>query len=626
MAASRGINVGTVHQARQTYSAPKPKPKPKPAPPPPPPKPAPKPAAKVTLKPLVNKKGKVVGMGHFKGNETQNTAAIPKKAPSTPAAKAQLKAAVAKAPAPIAKSAQKKQAEVLAPKPKPKPKAKAPAPKAPAPKAPAKAPVTLKPLVNNKGKVVGMGHFKGNETQNKAAIPKKAPSTPVAKAKLKEAVAKAPAPIAKSAQKAQAKALAPKPKPKPKAPAPAPKPAPADAKVTLKPLVNKKGKVVGMGQFKGNETQDRSAIPKKAPSTPAAKAQLKAAVAKAPAPIAKSAQKAQAKVLAPKAKPKAPAPKAPADAPVTLKPLVNKKGKTIGLGHFKGNETQDRSAIPKKAPSTPAGKQALLQAIAKTPTPIAKSATVKQKEVLPKKPLKDIKRKSIIEGAVASGVSREAALGVGLMKSTKNAQKKVNAAVPYANTELGKGDVGGQINIMKQPVNAKTGGSQRNKLKTVATRSVNKDAAIRGAIAGGVDPKVAGSLGLVKKTPNIQKKSKGAQIVAQAGGDAQAQMDVMNAQRPVNRAVQSVPGVKVAKQYGDQVKAINAYNDSLTAGSGSRFRFGQGGAFDDDAGLKRKKKKRGDRYSNSKGTSSLRIPLNIGSPAGLAGGGGGINP
>ena len=52
-------------------------------------------------------------------------------------------------------------------------------------------------------------------------------------------------------------------------------------------------------------------------------------------------------------------------------------------------------------------------------------------------------------------------------------------------------------------------------------------------IAGGVDPKVAGSMGLVKKTPNIQKKP---QIVAQAGGDAQAQMDVMNAQRGVPKS------------------------------------------------------------------------------------------
>ena len=34
--------------------------------------------------------------------------------------------------------------------------------------------------------------------------------------------------------------------------------------------------------------------------------------------------------------------------------------------------------------------------------------------------------------------------------AVKNARKKVNAAVPYANTELGKKDPGGQINIMKQ--------------------------------------------------------------------------------------------------------------------------------------------------------------------------------
>ena len=413
-----------------------------------------------------------------------------------------------------------------------KPKAKAPAP-APTP-APKKDEVTLKPLVNNKGKVVGMGHFKGDDKQDTKAIPKKAPSTPAAKAKLKEAVAKTTTPIAKVAQKAQSKALAPKPKPKAKTPAPAPKPVASD-KVTLKPLVNKKGKVVGMGHYKGNESQDLSKIPKKAPSTPAAKAQLKAAVAKTPTPIAKSAVKKQKEVLATKPKPKpkatAPAPKAPADAKVTLKPLVNKKGKTIGLGHFKGNETQDRSAIPKKAPSTPAAKANLLDAISKTTTPVTKAAQSVQNKVLPapklgvaraksagitdpaslqniakaSNPLKaagtSVKRKAVLTKAIDDGIHPTAAAGIGLMKNPDNAQKKVDAALPYATSELGKVDPMGQINIMKQPVGAKTGGSNRDKLTTVGQRAVNKEAAIRGAVAGGVDPAVAGSLGLVKKIP-----------------------------------------------------------------------------------------------------------------------------
>ena len=117
MAAQRGINVGSIHQASRTFTAaprnqPKPKPKPKPAPPPP--KPAP-PVKKntVTLKPLVNRKGKVVGYGHFKGNEVQDRSKIPKSAPKTPAAKQKLAAAIAATPKnQITPAAKKKQAEV----------------------------------------------------------------------------------------------------------------------------------------------------------------------------------------------------------------------------------------------------------------------------------------------------------------------------------------------------------------------------------------------------------------------------------------------------------------------------------------------------------------------------------
>jgi len=121
MAAQRGINVGDINQASQTFTAaprnqPKPKPKPKPKPaPPPPPKPAP-PVKKntVTLKPLVNRKGKVVGYGHFKGDEVQDRSKIPTSAPKTPAAKQKLAAAVAATPKnQITPAAQKKQAEVV---------------------------------------------------------------------------------------------------------------------------------------------------------------------------------------------------------------------------------------------------------------------------------------------------------------------------------------------------------------------------------------------------------------------------------------------------------------------------------------------------------------------------------
>tara|TARA_S200002703_G_C3718454_1_gene220706 strand:+ start:22 stop:792 length:771 start_codon:yes stop_codon:yes gene_type:complete len=99
--------------------------------------------------------------------------------------------------------------------------------------------VTMKPLFNPKGKIVGYGHHK-------------------------EWV------------------------PEPNKPAP----------VTLKPLVNNKGKVVGYGHFKGNETQDKSKIPKKAPKTAAEKGALMAAVAATPkGQITAGATKKQAKVL-----------------------------------------------------------------------------------------------------------------------------------------------------------------------------------------------------------------------------------------------------------------------------------------------------------------------------------------
>ena len=164
--------------------------------------PEPNKPAPVTLKPLVNKKGKVIGHGHFKGNEQQNTKAIPKSAPKTKAGKQKLQQAIAKTKTPIAKSAQKKQSAVLkTPKPKAK-KQKAPTQNIPADK------VTLKPLVNNKGKFVGWGHFKGNETQDLSKIPKKGPQTAAEKGQLMAAIAATPkGQITAGAAKKQAEVL-----------------------------------------------------------------------------------------------------------------------------------------------------------------------------------------------------------------------------------------------------------------------------------------------------------------------------------------------------------------------------------------------------------------------------------
>jgi hypothetical protein len=161
----------------------------------------------------------------------------------------------------------------------------------------------------------------------------------------------------------------------------------------------------------------------------------------------------------------------------------------------------------------------------------------------------------------------------------------------------------------------------------VATRTVNKDNAIKGAISQGVDPGVAGSLGLVKKVPNVQKKAKAITAVAQAGGDAATQAAVGSKKRPNQAAQKVIPGVQAAKAYNDQVQQINKYNASLQQQQPKTLRTGQGGAFDDEGSVKKKKRKRGDRYSQSKGTSSLQIPLNTGSPSSVAGGSrGGINP
>ena len=60
-------------------------------------------------------------------------------------------------------------------------------------------------------------------------------------------------------------------------------------------------------------------------------------------------------------------------------------------------------------------------------------------------------------------------------------------------------------------------------------------------------------------------------------------------------AKKATPGVQTAKQYGDQVKAIEKYNAAAAEPPKRNF-VGQGGAFNRDNDLKRKKKKKGARY------------------------------
>ena len=68
----------------------------------------------VTLKPLRNRKGKIVGYGHFVGDDSQDLSQIPREAPKTPQEKQQLADAIAATPPGlILGSTQKRQTEVL---------------------------------------------------------------------------------------------------------------------------------------------------------------------------------------------------------------------------------------------------------------------------------------------------------------------------------------------------------------------------------------------------------------------------------------------------------------------------------------------------------------------------------
>ena len=185
-----------------------------------------------------------------------------------------------------------------------------------------------------------------------------------------------------------------------------------------------------------------------------------------------------------------------------------------------------QSAIPKKAPTTKAGKAALTEAISKTNNNIASSAKKKQAEVLPKPKLAVARAKS-------AGVTDAATLS--------------------------------NIAKAKNPLKAAKKGTQRK-------------AVLEGAIASGVDPVAAKGLGLVKSIPKASTKAKAQVQIAKAGGDVQSQIDVANSKKPMQKAQASIPGVQAAKQYGDQVKAIEKYNAAAAEPPKRNF-VGQGGAF-----------------------------------------------
>jgi len=127
------------------------------------------------------------------------------------------------------------------------------------------------------------------------------------------------------------------------------------------------------------------------------------------------------------AKKPAPAPAPAASNAVTLKPLVNNKGKVVGYGHFKGDESQDLSAIPKKAPSTPAAKAQLKEAIAATTTPIAPSAQKKQAAVLQ---TSENKKMKAYNQAIAMGADPNSAANIAQAKNPQQAMKAFQEVLP----------------------------------------------------------------------------------------------------------------------------------------------------------------------------------------------------
>jgi hypothetical protein len=141
-----------------------------------------------------------------------------------------------------------------------------------------------------------------------------------------------------------------------------------------------------------------------------------------------------------------------------------------------------------------------------------------------------------------------------------------------------------------------------NPLKA-AKKGANKAAAVKGAIASGVDPAVAGSLGSVKKVKNVQKKATAATAVAQAGGDAASQALAAQGGKN-NKPVQAAK--KIISSREEAAPAPAAKKMPMRTPDPVRYDT-RDRKLGDDENLKIKKKGKRRRRAIAKGTGQLRI-------------------
>ena len=145
--------------------------------------------------------------------------------------------------------------------------------------------------------------------------------------------------------------------------------------------------------------------------------------------------------------------------------------------------------------------------------------------------------------------------------------------------------------------------SQASNPLQAAKKGANKAAAVRGAIASGVDPAVAGSLGAVKKVSNVQKKSKAATAVAQSGGDAASQALAAQGGKS-NKPVQTAKKVISSREEAAPAAAPKKVNPPQRAPQTLYDRRPR--KIDDGENLKVKKKSKRKRRALSRGTGQLR--------------------
>ena len=144
--------------------------------------------------------------------------------------------------------------------------------------------------------------------------------------------------------------------------------------------------------------------------------------------------------------------------------------------------------------------------------------------------------------------------------------------------------------------------SQASNPLQAAKKGANKAAAVKGAIASGVDPAVAGSLGAVKKVSNVQKKAKAATAVAQSGGDAASQALAAQggkSNKPVQAAKKVISSREESAPAPAKVNPPQRPKQTLYDRTPRRV--------DDGENLKVKKKSKRKRRALSRGTAQLRI-------------------